>query len=213
MFASTQRLPVFIRHAQAHEPFAGRRAKPGQQQRLQQEHRAERQKLQKQHAAPAVFQHVEAKSRQEQHPQRPVDLAVEQAREEALPRKMLLRKRIAFEHALGLHFIEIRPCVERPELRMRLPEPSGDLPRPVKCRLFLLYSRNTPGTRRVQLCFAAHVRLALRSRRHKRPQHLHPQHRFGVRLRILPVAILRPPRRNQALGFILAVMRRHKPGR
>ena len=54
-------------------------------------------------------------------------IRVSSEREEALPRKMLLRKRITFEHALGLHFIEIRPCVERPELRMRLPEPSGDL--------------------------------------------------------------------------------------
>ena len=199
-------------HAQAEEPFAGRRAKPGQQQRLQQEHRAERQKLQKQHAAPAVFQHVEAKSRQEQHPQRPVDLAVEQAREEALPRKMLLRKRIAFEHALGLHFIEIRPCVERPELRMRLPEPSGDLPRPVKCRLFLLYSRNTRGKRRIQLCFAAHDRLDLPDRQAERPQQLHAQQRFSILLRILPVAILRPLRRNQALSFIIADIRPRKPG-
>ena len=199
-------------HAQAEEPFAGRRAKPGQQQRLQQEHRAERQKLQKQHAAPAVFQHVEAKSRQEQHPQRPVDLAVEQAREEALPRKMLLRKRIAFEHALGLHFIEIRPCVERPELRMRLPEPSGDLPRPVKRCLFLLYGRDARGKRRIQLCFAAHDRLDLPDRQAERPQQLHAQQRFSILLRILPVAILRPLRRNQALSFIIADIRPRKPG-
>ena len=125
---------------------------------------------------------------------------------------MLLRKRITFEHALGLHFIEIRPCVERPELRMRLPDPSGDLPRPVKRRLFLLYGRNTRGKRRIQLCFAAHDRLDLPDRQAERPQQLHAQQRFGVLLRILPVAILRPLRRNQALSFIIADIRPRKPG-
>ena len=199
-------------HTQAEKPFSRRCTEPGQQQRLQQEHRAKRQKLQKQHAAPAAFQHVEAQSRQDQDPQRPIDLRVKQTREESLPREMLLRERIALEHALCLHFIEIRPCVERPELRVRLPDPSGDLPCPVKRCLFLLYGRDARGKCRIQLCFAAHDCLDLPDRQAERPQQLHAQQRFSILLRILPVAILRPLRRNQALSFIIADIRPRKPG-
>ena len=126
MFASTQRLPVFIRHAQAHEPFAGRRAEQVQKRRLEHKHCHHAEYAQPDGSQP--FLGVRACDLQHQMPRQRAQQKIKAACDVPPHRRMDIRLHVLPQRGLGRgkEFSEIARRVERGKFRVRLPKSRGD---------------------------------------------------------------------------------------
>ena len=139
-----QRLPVFIRHAQAHEPFAGRRAEQMQKQRLKHEHHRHTEYAQPDRSQSRLG--VRACDLQHQIPGQRAQQKIKAACDVPPHRRMDIRLHVLPQRGLGRgkEFSEIARRVERGKFRVRLPKSRGDTSGSIQVLLL--------GTQFLQLC-------------------------------------------------------------
>ena len=127
---------------------------------------------------------------------------------------MLLRLHVLLQssrHAV-FQLRQIPLCVQCLIIHLRLPQLLCDLLRPAKRVLFLLHGLQPFSQHGIERGFAARERFELLDRQSQRAQEFDAQQRVSVGLRIIPVSIFRPPRRDQPLGFVVPDVRPRQAG-